>query len=304
VLALWTIISGLVLVRIGFFRGEPLAAAPRRENHLTIGLIVAVALLYLGAQALGAQAGQFLERSLTGVPRVAGTATSSTGASVPTRGDSSWLHAGAGLANILLAVYLLLILRHVFADGLGGFGLDVRRVIRGLGLGVIAAMLMVPWYIWVSLGTEQLSHLLRHGKMPVHPVLEALRDNPPRWAQVTLIATAVLCAPLIEEIVFRGVLQSYLLRLVHLTFAGDKRSSGGDTGVPSAGWRWFGIVGVSILFAAIHIPFMGPEAFLPLFALAITLGYVYERTGNLWACMTLHGLFNLTVVVANSFQVR
>jgi len=29
-----------------------------------------------------------------------------------------------------------------------------------------------------------------------------------------------------------------------------------------------------------------------IFCLAIGLGYAYERTGNLWTCITIHCLFN------------
>jgi membrane protease YdiL (CAAX protease family) len=43
------------------------------------------------------------------------------------------------------------------------------------------------------------------------------------------------------------------------------------------------------LFAAVH----GQVAFFPpLFVLAIGLGYLYERTGNLWATICAHSLFN------------
>jgi membrane protease YdiL (CAAX protease family) len=45
----------------------------------------------------------------------------------------------------------------------------------------------------------------------------------------------------------------------------------------------------AVLFAAIHLSWTN---FGVLFVLGVALGYLYERTGNLWACMVLHGLFN------------
>jgi len=55
---------------------------------------------------------------------------------------------------------------------------------------------------------------------------------------------------------------------------------------------WIAIFITAILFASIHDWWEMPS----IFVLAIALGYVYERTGNLWACITLHALFNCTEI--------
>ena len=251
----------------------------------------------------------------------AATATSAAAAGGAGGVDATWVQAGASAAKMVLAIFLLFPIGPLVKGGLVGCGLVVRKVVRGLGLGMIAAMLLVPWYCWVSLATEKVSHWVRHGLAPVHPVLKELRENRVPLEQGLLIGTAVLSAPLIEEILFRGLLQTYLLRfglrrspraMPSAAPASEAAEPGPIPPIPldylpsvsssatvSPAWRWLCILFVSALFAAIHIPIMGPEAFAPLFLLAVTLGYMYERTGNLWACMTLHALFNLTNIAVN-----
>jgi hypothetical protein len=53
---------------------------------------------------------------------------------------------------------------------------------------------------------------------------------------------------------------------------------------------WLAIIFTSILFALVHPLWMSPLIFL----LALGLGYIYERTGILWASVTVHLLFNST----------
>jgi membrane protease YdiL (CAAX protease family) len=80
---------------------------------------------------------------------------------------------------------------------------------------------------------------------------------------------AVLLAPLVEEILFRGILYPV---------------------VKQQGHRYLALVGTSVLFAATHANFM---AFLPLMVLAMILVALYEFTDNLAAPMMTHSLFNL-----------
>jgi membrane protease YdiL (CAAX protease family) len=56
---------------------------------------------------------------------------------------------------------------------------------------------------------------------------------------------------------------------------------------------WLAIFATSVLFALVHPMWMAPLIFL----LALCLGYVYERTGNLWACIALHAIFNTTSTI-------
>lgn len=88
----------------------------------------------------------------------------------------------------------------------------------------------------------------------------------------------VLAAPLIEEIAFRGLLYPALKSL----FGGTKRAAIGSAVV------------VSLLFAAVHGSL---TMFAGLFALAMVLTWVYERTNSLAAIVIAHATNNLLSLI-------
>jgi hypothetical protein len=90
-----------------------------------------------------------------------------------------------------------------------------------------------------------------------------------------IILAAVVLAPFGEELLFRGVLQSMLRRYLHSP--------------------WVAISITSVLFAAIHYPFI--DSLPALFALSLVLGCSYERTGRLYSPIMIHMLFNLVMVI-------
>jgi membrane protease YdiL (CAAX protease family) len=91
-------------------------------------------------------------------------------------------------------------------------------------------------------------------------------DNPALKA--VLAITAIIIAPLVEEIIFRG----YLYPVI-------KRYSG----------CCFAAITTSLLFAIVHGNLPG---LMPLFTLAVILTLVYESTGCLWVPIATHSLFN------------
>jgi membrane protease YdiL (CAAX protease family) len=68
---------------------------------------------------------------------------------------------------------------------------------------------------------------------------------------------------------------------------------GGRRYVPTVGQRWAAIVLASAAFAGMH----QWDQMAIIFLLSLGLGYVYERTGNLWAAIFLHMAFNGTELV-------
>ncbi|MEI8197601.1 MAG: CPBP family intramembrane glutamic endopeptidase, partial [Phycisphaerae bacterium] len=186
---------------------------------------------------------------------------------------------------------------------------------------------LVPWLLLTEIVVGQISGHLRQGHPPVHPLLEAMGKHPPLPAQILLVVAAVVIAPIAEEIIFRGLLQTTLLgwgrktsaapaagtplasptEVVRVTDVGaeadvipapvDVPQEYADQPVvepeaPSATRRWIVILVASTLFAAVHFNGDNYEAPPIIFVLAIALGYIYERTGNLWASIALHAAFN------------
>ena len=135
--------------------------------------------------------------------------------------------------------------------------------------------------VWWPL-TVLVNLLARWGMPPeqTHPValfLMSSGHSPWSWALVgycTLVA-----APFVEEMVFRGLLQTWLCRRVG---------------------AWGGIVGSGLLFALAHAR-IWPDP-LPLAVLGIGLGIVYQRTRSLWAPVALHSSFNATMLMIGFFQ--
>ena len=91
------------------------------------------------------------------------------------------------------------------------------------------------------------------------------------------LVLAVAIVPFIEELLFRGFLQSLLIR----TFGASP-----------------GIVFASIVFASLH----GAAAFGPIFVLSLFLGWLQVRSGRLsasWSAHALHNALTLALVLAN-----
>lgn len=190
----------------------------------------------------------------------------------------------------MVPVVLLILWRahRVVEGGIGAFGLSLRspgRTARGLILGFLAVMpvtlavaavarALVQWLGGVEL--EQIGHgaLQEVAKAPWEPAA---------WG---IIALAVVGAPLVEEIIFRGLVQTSL------------HQSGAIRG------RWGVIALAAGLFALVHggvIPEGQSQLQLAvvmptLFILGLGLGVAYEWTGSLWAPIGIHALFNASQV--------
>lgn len=89
----------------------------------------------------------------------------------------------------------------------------------------------------------------------------------------SLIAGAVIGAPIVEEIVYRGGVQAALRGLL-------------------PGSVWIPILVTSGLFAYMHWGAVEPESLLVLFVLSLGFGFVYEWTGRLLAPIVMHAIFN------------
>jgi membrane protease YdiL (CAAX protease family) len=101
------------------------------------------------------------------------------------------------------------------------------------------------------------------------------KKEPPAWEWMLMAFQATVAAPLLEEILFRGILYPTVKRMVRPGLA---------------------VCLTAILFGAFHINLM---AFISLTFLGVALTWLYEVTDNLLAPILAHSLFNL----ANFFQL-
>lgn len=147
---------------------------------------------------------------------------------------------------------------------------------RDIPLGVLTLALAFPVVSAVSsLATMFVTLVSGEAPGPVaHETLSKIVRSPEDpWVRV-IMAGAVLGAPIVEEVLYRLMLQGALLRLT--------RSP------------WVSILATSALFALSHrsggtVPW---HALPALFTLSLALGIVHVRTGRLGPCIVVHMGFN------------
>jgi membrane protease YdiL (CAAX protease family) len=154
-------------------------------------------------------------------------------------------------------------------DGLRRSGLNLSRFPLGLIGGALAIVVVMPLVFSLGALTETGLQWL-HKSPPPHDLLQILRANPPPWLRAADVLSACVVAPLAEEMFFRALAQTALRYLFNRP--------------------WAAVFLTAALFAMVHPWWTWPQIFL----LGICLGYVYERTGNLWMTVVMHSLFNLT----------
>ena len=117
-----------------------------------------------------------------------------------------------------------------------------------------------------SLSAAVLTHL--SGPPEAQPTMQVLEASVSLAQRICFGAAAILLAPVLEEILFRGVLYRTLQQ----------------RGYPKAA-----LFGSAVLFAAIHGSWV---TLLPLTVLAIILALLYDKADNLLAPILVHSLFN------------
>jgi membrane protease YdiL (CAAX protease family) len=208
-------------------------------------------------------------------------------------------------------------------------GYEPKRLPMGLLVGVLASISVLPLMSGFSLLLD-LYYQLIHFKHPAEHELLGAMKGATHDVRIILVIGACVIAPIFEELLFRGHLQTLLGRMFtpreqsiapglarsnvadaessypQATIAESAKTQAGGGGAPADPVpvinyaapttaappprrnAWLAILITSILFALVHPLWMAPLIFI----LALCLGYLYERTGNLWACIALHAIFN------------
>jgi membrane protease YdiL (CAAX protease family) len=138
---------------------------------------------------------------------------------------------------------------------------------------VIGFLVLIEWF-YRSIGYTHPSE---------HEILHVMGRADP-LVRLALIGGAVVLVPLTEELLFRGHAQTAIRR----AFTRWTQAGGDPAAIPPAWATWGGIVLASALVTSFHAPWTWP----PIFLLSVCLGWVYERTGNLWAPVAVHAAFN------------
>jgi len=203
--------------------------------------------------------------------------------------NQSWITGGAAdgtlryeasvlLATSVIASGIAMGMAYLISRSAPGSGLKVRWI--DISLGLLAFVLAMPIVLLTGV-LSKLVYLQMEGAEPdpiAHPTLELITQNyGDQWAWVMIVSVVVL-VPIIEEIIYRGFLQSAVLRY---------------TKSP-----WTAVLLTSVAFTAAHVNWSNPAdgvpyyALAPLFVLSVTMGLAFERTRHIGVPMIMHAAFN------------
>lgn len=157
----------------------------------------------------------------------------------------------------------------------------LRRYLKGVKPVriLLYAILAVGIYLLLSWGNEALVNVwsegwggawLRNWSKLVEEAQNTLIEESNIWWSLLIVG---VLTPLAEELFFRGALMGWMML---------RRFP-----------RWSVILLPALLFAIMHL---NPVGILPIFFLALLLGYLRWATGSLWPSVALHMFNNLLVL--------
>jgi len=181
-----------------------------------------------------------------------------------------------GSLEVIMIPAMLIAARMFFARRLKGFGLEIQTLPGDLSAAFINLWAILPVVLGFMWLVVWLGQFFRGDQfeMQLNEGLKTILDSDQTSVKIIIFFVAVVIAPVCEEILFRGLLQTSIRKI---------------TTNP-----WPGILLTSIFFAMMH-PWMHWPA---LFILSTCLGYAYEKSGSLYRPIFIHMLFNLINILA------
>jgi membrane protease YdiL (CAAX protease family) len=234
----------------------------------------------------------------------------STAYSAVTGRDSRTSHLDvmliSALINCALLVVVPLMLRRTARARAEDFGLAWNRLREDAQAGFLAFLLIAPIVYAVQVLAVQI------WERNEHPLERMMLENFTGPVAILAIVSAVILAPAVEELLFRGLFQGWLTRILVVKPDGpEPLASDVDGGIdeeittetpeeesrtplfpriPNAVRSAVPVLLTSSLFALVHMPqWPAPVA---IFLLSLGLGTLYQRTGSLVASFVLHSAFN------------
>jgi membrane protease YdiL (CAAX protease family) len=198
-------------------------------------------------------------------------------ADLPDWQDSIAENLAICLGVIPAIVTTIMIARLTFARGLKGLGLNPRTIPRDLGAALLNLLAVMPVVLGAIVLTTIVGKLILGDKfkMPQHEELKEIIAYSQWQVRALIVFTAVIVVPFVEELIFRGMIQTALRTYIKKP--------------------WPAIFVTSLVFIVFHA---NPEHWLALFALSACLGYTYEKSGSLFRSIFVHAMFNGMSVLA------
>jgi membrane protease YdiL (CAAX protease family) len=266
-LSVLTVIAGIAILIAWLIRNKGFSAldsAPPRVNKMRLH----TPLLQFGIWIVLVSLTGYLIRKRFGDP-------------LPPQGQLA-LYIGMLAVQIGMIFSILVVAFSNFHLRFKGFGLNPRTLPKDIGWAIvnyIAAMPLVLFSIWiiVSIGKQ---FVTGDFEFPKNESLEELMQFQTGLKIVVIFSLAVV-VPILEELLFRGLIQSTLRTHLHSP--------------------WLAIFLTSLIFVVMHPNW---QHWLPLMALSVCMGYAYEKSGSILRSITIHILFNSISIVGALTQVQ
>jgi len=188
-------------------------------------------------------------------------------------------------AIVVIAVIIFLV-RASFTRRLKGFGLNARSIHKDFFAAFVNLLTVWPLMMAAITLTIFFGQLIfgPEYQMPQHEQLELITAYP-RWQlRILIFVVAAVIAPVLEEMMFRGLFQTVIRSLLETR----------DSKLEGRYHAWIAIFISSGLFSMVH----GNVPHWPaLFLLGLCLGYAYEKSGSLFRPIFIHAIFNAITIV-------
>jgi membrane protease YdiL (CAAX protease family) len=226
------------------------------------------------------------------------------------------------LSQLVIVGSFFVTISIVYRATIEDFGLprSIAEALRDVMIGIVtcfAALIpvrIVQWFLLWLIGKED--------ELSQHPLIETITSGGgiDIWVMLLACLSAVVVAPVCEEIAFRLLFQGWLEKwedgIVRIEPDGGpdewmiqaRNTTLEDSGKPLLMLRparrgvaglpygWLPILASSLIFGLAHAGY-GPEP-VPLFFFSLFLGYVFQRTNRILPCIVAHSLFNLVSMLA------
>lgn len=181
------------------------------------------------------------------------------------------------IGGLITTAVILFLARATFARRLKGFGLNPKTIHKDLFNAVLNLLSVWPLLLLTIILTTLFGKLIwgQQYQMQQHQELEMLTANPQLPLRILIIVVTVVIAPVLEEALFRGLIQTVIRSFIVRP--------------------WTSILISSALFASIHA---NAGHWPALFVLSMCMGYAYEKSGSLFRPIFIHSLFNGITIIA------
>ena len=245
---------------------KALADSPPRRNSMPPYLPLVPLMLWFGAVSMAIVLVQKLTPGLQGWQEIFR--------------DNMIMSIGA-----VVTIAAMMFLAHVhFARRLKGFGLNIRTIVKDFFMAFFNLLAVWPLILAAVTVTIFFAKLFsdQDYQMQQHQQLEMITEYPQLPLRIMIVFVAVVIAPLLEEMMFRGFIQTTIR-----SFFNTRNSA------------WLAIAASSVFFAMMHAD---PGHWPSLFILGVCLGYSYEKSGSLLRPIFIHLFFNATSIIGTLIQ--